>query len=227
MEMTAPIPIKEESDEDLLTAILCKDDDPTGAARALEQLYSRYAPRLMGLAMNESWEGLGLDPDFLVSETFVKVWEKAETFKSSGQKLKDGTDAGACFWIFEIFKNLRIDALKHMKCRPGMEVCEPSEIQLQLDSKMKSPSANGELDEVPASERLQQVRNWLDSKSPAEKDLMLTSAEYVDCGTGKCHIPANILEGLAANMGTLPQSLKVKRQRLKEDLKNFLENTER
>jgi RNA polymerase sigma-70 factor (ECF subfamily) len=90
------------SDEILVTQVAQGNSD------ALEALYDRYAPTVLGICL----KGVGdqaLAED-LLQETFWRVWKSAEAYQS---------ERGAfTSWLFRIARNLAIDAYRRRNVRP-------------------------------------------------------------------------------------------------------------
>jgi RNA polymerase sigma-70 factor, ECF subfamily len=94
------------SDEILVTQVA------RGNPAALEVLYDRYAPRVMGLSLKILGDQ-ALAEDIL-QETFWRVWQNAATFQS-----QLGPFTG---WLFRIARNLAIDAYRRRNVRPQVFV---------------------------------------------------------------------------------------------------------
>lgn len=81
-----------------------------GDSAALEVLYERYAPRVLGISMKIMGDQ-ALAEDIL-QETFWRVWQSASTYQS-----QLGPFAG---WLFRIARNLSIDAYRRRSVRPQL-----------------------------------------------------------------------------------------------------------
>ncbi|HKZ86070.1 MAG TPA: sigma-70 family RNA polymerase sigma factor [Anaerolineae bacterium] len=79
-----------------------------GDASALEALYDRYAPVVMGLALKMIGDRAAAEE--IVQETFWRVWRNADAFRA-----QRGT---ATSWLFGIARNLIIDLCRRRKVRP-------------------------------------------------------------------------------------------------------------
>jgi RNA polymerase sigma-70 factor (ECF subfamily) len=92
----------ELSDEQLLAQIAA------GSPGALEVLYDRYAPAVLGLALKLTSDQVAAEE--VVQETFWRAWRNAHTYQ---------TQRGACSsWLFGIARNLTIDLYRRRKARP-------------------------------------------------------------------------------------------------------------
>ena len=90
-----------------------------GDASAVEALYERYAPMIMGLAFKITGDR-ALAEDIL-QETFWRAWKSAATYQP-----QRGSFAA---WLFRIARNLAIDHFRRQRLRPqaipGMEEADP------------------------------------------------------------------------------------------------------
>src|SRR5215211_3869905 len=104
------VPVRINSDDNLLHA-----PDETlvtqvarGNSAALEVLYDRYAPTVLGISLKVLGDQ-ALAEDIL-QETFWRVWQSAGTYQS-----QLGSFTG---WLFRIARNLAIDAYRRRNVRP-------------------------------------------------------------------------------------------------------------
>jgi RNA polymerase sigma-70 factor (ECF subfamily) len=115
------VPVRINSDDNLLHA-----PDETlvtqvarGNSAALEVLYDRYAPTVLGISLKVIGDQ-ALAEDVL-QETFWRVWQSAGTYQS-----QRGPFTG---WLFRIARNLSIDAYRRRNVRPqavsGVEGSDP------------------------------------------------------------------------------------------------------
>jgi RNA polymerase sigma-70 factor, ECF subfamily len=90
-----------------------------GNSAALEVLYDRYAPTVLGISLKVIGDQ-ALAEDVL-QETFWRVWQSAGTYQS-----QRGPFTG---WLFRIARNLSIDAYRRRNVRPqtisGVEGSDP------------------------------------------------------------------------------------------------------
>ena len=115
------LPVRINSEDNLLHA-----PDETlvtqvarGNSAALEILYDRYAPTVLGISLKVIGDQ-ALAEDVL-QETFWRVWQSAGTYQS-----QRGPFTG---WLFRIARNLSIDAYRRRNVRPqtisGVEGSDP------------------------------------------------------------------------------------------------------
>jgi RNA polymerase sigma-70 factor (ECF subfamily) len=90
------------SDEQLMQQVAAANPD------ALEALYDRYAPTVMGLAVKLIGEPSAAEE--IVQEAFWRVWRNAASFER-----QRGAFSG---WLFGIARNLAIDFFRRRRVRP-------------------------------------------------------------------------------------------------------------
>jgi len=90
------------SDEQLMVRAAHKDP------AALELLYDRYAPAVMGLALKMIGDRALAEE--VVQETFWRVWRNADSFREQRGSFPA--------WLFGIARNLTIDMCRRRKVRP-------------------------------------------------------------------------------------------------------------
>ena len=132
------------SDEDLMKRVASKDDD-----RAFDELYHRYARRVMGFLMrqlNDSDKAADL-----VQDTFLRLWS------SRGRYLFD-----KCFstWLFSIAYNL----LKNEYRRSGCS-CEYAEHVINSTTEEQEEDMDLRLDDHLFDEALRKELSLLDADS--------------------------------------------------------------
>jgi DNA-directed RNA polymerase specialized sigma24 family protein len=238
-----------KTDFDLLTTIGCADIDQGQAERALETLYNRYVGLLKGMALTARWDRYGVDSDILIQVTFLKAWKKAGTFDPRKRHRDTPEESAVKLWLLAILKNAFRDEIRKLGRQQDKKLIDPQMLDAEgddvfgdedntltniatdddADAGEVSPAPD-EVDRGPAigieNPRLKLVREWLGKQTPGDRDLLLASVEYIDFRTGKCVIPTEHLNGLAAMLDVIPETIKVKRGRLLARLKTFvLENS--
>ena len=105
--------IRQELSDELLV-----DEVAQGDSDALEKLYDRYAPTVMGFALKGT--GDYSQAEDLLQETFWRVWRNAAYFQ-----VKRGSFIA---WLFQITRNLIIDTYRRRNVRPTFLDTSPEEL---------------------------------------------------------------------------------------------------
>jgi RNA polymerase sigma-70 factor (ECF subfamily) len=90
------------TDEQLMAQVM------TGEAAALETLYDRYSPAVMGLALRITGDQALAEE--AVQETFWRIWRRATTYQAERGAFSS--------WLFGIARNLCLDLLRRRRARP-------------------------------------------------------------------------------------------------------------
>jgi RNA polymerase sigma-70 factor, ECF subfamily len=102
-------PDSQPDDAAILASIARKD------RQAFHQLYDRYAPIALGLAvrvLNDKAAG-----EDVLQEAFMRVWHHADKF--------DPTRGNARSWLLTVVHRLAIDALRRRQARPAVQLDAP------------------------------------------------------------------------------------------------------
>ena len=234
--------VQDETDFELLTTIGCADIDHGQAERALETLYLRYGQLLKGAAEIGRWDERGVDSDALITLTFLKVWAKAGGFDPRKRYRSTTEESAVKLWLLAIFKNAFLDELRKVGRRQDLRLVDPQLLDANRsasDEEIEWPeddwdevdaggihqsdtSFDSDLPVAADSRDVTLVQEWLATLSADDRTLLLTSVEYIDFKTGRFVIPQEQLNGLAAMLGILPETVKVNRARMLQRLKAFL-----
>ena len=137
------------SDEQLMQRV------QQGERDALEQLYDRHAPVVLGVLFNIV--GNRAVAEELLQETFWRVWERADNFDS--QKGRFIT------WMFSIARRLAIDTLRRWKSRPQSDesvrsqdvlhrMPSESDVVANVSRNMERDAVRAALDALSAEQRI-------------------------------------------------------------------------
>jgi RNA polymerase sigma-70 factor (ECF subfamily) len=117
--------------EDLVRRV--RANDP----QAFDELYARYAPRVLGY-LQQRLDGQAEDAEDLTADVFARVYEKIDTFQPQGAPLSA--------WVFRIAHNRLIDAVRR---RPRL-----SHVPLDDAPEIPSSSTFTDIDQGVAAEQL-------------------------------------------------------------------------
>ncbi len=97
-----------------------------GDAAALELLYDRYSPSVMGLAVKMLGDRTAAEE--VVQETFWKVWRNAASFRQKRGNVSS--------WLFGIARNLAIDNWRRRKARPQAVLDDKDVSETDIDARI-------------------------------------------------------------------------------------------
>lgn len=217
-----------ETDFNLLTIIGCAEYDLQKAEEALAELYKRHWPRLKGAGLGQGWEALGIDVDEIVIRTFERIWTRAGRFNPGKSHPGTAVEDAVSLWIYKIFQNLFRTELRAI-CRKrahSPQVLSSDDILIEVVEEPCEADGGRSEESIGETPRVAWTREWLDTLSEGDRQIMLVSADYINRMTGKCEIPPKDLEPLAARLGLAPASIKVKRSRMLERLIELISEKE-
>lgn len=231
--------LKAESDADLIAAVALQSYDRESAISALEELHRRYSEFCMNLATGH--QGLGIDPEFAVTETFFKLWQRADTFSVEKRRKGVSKENAVKSWIAAILDNQITDQVRKQVRRaekPLLDGFESTDRDTQADAEHARPKAAGndpfaidddlgEVDEEdetlrPTSIQREMLEKLMSQLTQKEQQILELSARYIEpFPPFRCSIPKDQLECLAARIGVAPSSVKVMRQRAYTKLRDL------
>lgn len=100
---------EQQRDEQLMAQLVAGDTS------ALEALYDRYAPMVMGLALRIIQESAAAEE--VVQEVFWRVWKHRAKFRDERGKFST--------WLFAITRNIAIDRWRRLAHNPTVRLDDP------------------------------------------------------------------------------------------------------
>ncbi len=180
----------QETDESLMAHLVA------GNTSALETLYDRYAPAVMGVALRIVQDQTSAEE--VVQETFWRVWKNAKGFQQ-----ERGQFSG---WMFAIARNIAIDRLRKMKSQPKISLDNRNDDEIPLEN-LPDPGTNvaeSAFDTI----KHQQVRSAL-QQLPKEQSQVIRMAFFQGLSRQE------IAEALQAPLGTVHTRARLALQKLR------------
>jgi RNA polymerase sigma-70 factor (ECF subfamily) len=140
------------SDEQLMARVAQED------STALELLYHRYAPMVMGVVIKILQDRAAAEE--VVQETFWRVWDKADTFQAQRGSFTS--------WMFSIARRLAIDVLRRRKARPQLA---DNETQVETQAANTDPGPDV-ADQAWLGIQRQQVQAAMAQLSPEQYEVI-------------------------------------------------------
>lgn len=162
-----------ETDEQLIERLVA------GEPEALKELYDRYAPRLLGLALRIL--GSRDDAEEALQEAFLYAWRRAARYRRSR--------AAVSTWLSLIVRSRAIDKLRSRGAQQAREVDEPQDDIAAVSprgysdilSKERHRSVRRALGELPSAQRRVVELAYFGGLTQSE----IASREQIPIGTVK------------------------------------------
>ena len=169
-----------------------------GDSAALEALYDRHAPAVLGVLLKVIGERAAAED--AVQETFWRVWKNASTYES-----ERGSFTG---WLFRIARNLAIDAHRRMNVRP-QPLSGADDMDALAD---RTPDPDTDVaEQAQADFRNRQVRGALASLPRVQRQVIELAYFY---GMTR----QEIAEATGEALGTIHTRARLGLQKLREEL---------
>lgn len=208
--------ISEASNELLLSLMAGRNNDPASAEQAFAEFYNRHRDYVFRIACKAA-NGLFDDDEKLdlVQETFIRVYEKAHTFK--GRAFDDVTQERkwARAWLGVIANHLLIDKLRKNK---GVRLLSYDDEQVKREAEWKRVAAS-----LPKSSEHRLVHEALEQLTEKEQWILRLAALNYSPGNKELRIPDADLDELAKTYNVSKASIRQTKNRAKEKVKNYLE----
>jgi RNA polymerase sigma factor (sigma-70 family) len=202
-----------ETDDDLLVFITWKKDDPETACEAWAEFYRRHVDYLFGVCYKAFWKTLKSRDRVsdLVTDTFKRVYEHADSFKPSGVKDAEAMRKRVRAWLGTIARRLFLDRL------PPTDN-QPAECQLEQDHWQNIPQP--EAAEESDSELITVVKTaYQKVLTEREQEVIRVTLHWYDPSSDHQRLPNEVAAELAKHLGTTPENLRKIRERALAKLK--------
>jgi len=204
-----------ESDDGLITYMAFKDTDEEQALNACDELHRRHALFLLAWCVKYRHETFGESAESFVNATFLKAYQEAGSFACTDPRQSTNQ---VLAWLFRIMKNLFLDSLRAENRRPLVR-CTDEELELLEELAEQRQEA---VDQVPTGRKAAMLEFW-ETLEPKDREILTVTAEFWDPEKGESVIDDDVREGLCREYGMTESSLRVRRKRLKDRAKAFIE----
>lgn len=205
--------LQSKTDEELLAYL-----DSSGIERGLidfafGEFYSRHARYLHFICKRDYQTTLGEEGvRDLVQETFIRVYEKASTFKTDGITDKDKLTLRTRGWLRRIAANLFLSKRRDQTSVP--EILPGSDL---LESVVESHPND---EEVPQeSPEMALIKEALLTLSEREREIMQTAYQWYEPGK---KLPSHIIDELTERYKTTPENIRKIRSRARQKIEAYL-----
>lgn len=208
-----------QTDEDLLQYMAKRGEDPSVAEEAWAEFYRRHGKYLYDVCCR-AYSGFVDKATLsdLVSETLLKVFEKAGTFKPSGFESPDEKRAWVRAWLGTIAENELFSGLRRQE---GVQLDHLSDKQW---ADIGHPVAEGVDAETP-SRRLELITEALEQLPDRERYIVLVTMAYYRPGRNHQRLPNDVSHGLARMYDTTPENIRKIRQRSLQTIEEYVQSS--
>jgi hypothetical protein len=162
-------------------------------------------------------ETFGESAEGFVNLAFWKAFKQADQFV-----LPDGTDGDGTkevtAWLFRILHNVYLDNLRSEDRRPVDRNVDGQADWLNEVADMREEAVG----EVPSGNKSAMLA-FLETLPPKDREILTVTAEFWDPRTGEVVIDDDVRAGLCVEFGLTEASLRVRRKRLRERAKDFIQ----
>lgn len=208
-----------EPDDGLVTYMAFKETDGEMALKACDELHSRHARFMLGWCIKYRKETFGESAEDFVNATFLKAYREAEKFVCTDRSQSTNQ---VLAWLFRIMKNLYLDSLRAEGRRPVLH-CPDGETEWLEEIEEQRQEA---LTQVPTG-RKAAVLKFLETLPPKDREILTVTAEFWDREKGEPVIDDDVRQGICNDYGMTESSLRVRRKRLKDRAKAFIEENQK
>lgn len=194
-----------------------RTDEPKQAQEAFEEFYSRHVEYLYGACKRFRAYGLPQsDVVDIVQATFVRVFEKAGTFRPPPERRGAAEDrAWVRGWLGTIAFRILTSSFRRS---PKLVLVENSDLD-----KEESPTIE---ESAQVSPRVKLIQEALSQLTEREREVLLVSYAWYEPGK-QLTIPEEDLKRLATDYATTAANLRQIRLRAKKKIEDYLNQHER
>lgn len=198
--------VRGDADEDLLVYVGWKADHRETAKAACDEFYRRHLKYVYAVIDRAYGSELGKDGVVdMVTDTFVRVFERAHTYKPCGEKDPDRQRRNALAWVSAIALNLCRDHFRDPDTRHVLvdEWSDSTEPEARSDDYVE-PEFSGEL---------KCIHEAMEKLSEREQTIVRVTMDYWKPGSEHQRLPNEVAEELARTFEITSDNLRKIRER--------------
>jgi DNA-directed RNA polymerase specialized sigma24 family protein len=217
------IVMENEPDESLITYMGFCEEEPETAQAAAGELFRRYSRKMTAWCVR-SFLLYRQNHDELVKQTFAKALKGAQAFAPRLAQQADPAKKTRHlkFWLYCILKRLCIDAQRS----EHLERDERSGVDVETVEMIVLDPPDDEAGEAPTYRRAELVREFTAGLPKHDQAILYNTMQYYDRGTGQVIMPKPVLTVLCDELGLTRVSLRTKRCRLLQDMRQYIREKE-
>jgi RNA polymerase sigma factor (sigma-70 family) len=203
-----------DSDEDLIFYMSLRSEDPTAAEDAWVEFFFRHRAYVVGICHRFQATLGDLGVEDLAQDTFVRVFQKAHTFKPLGCGDATRERVRVRGWMGQIANNLFFSSLRGQPRISFVDNPRASVSETEIHE--------GACPEVVESDRLLLLREGLGTLTEREREILLASYAWYELGVGCQRMPSEELKVLVDRFQTTAVNIRQIRARALDKLKMYL-----
>lgn len=207
--------LSQDTDEDLLVYMTMREDDPLVANEAWAEFFRRHID-YMYEKCRDVCRGIlaGSGPDDLAQLTFIRAYEKANTFKTGGITDPDMLRLRVRAWLGRIAQHIYCDMLRGRKNSKELAV-DKEELEDAPEQVQAAPTTStykALLDEA------------IESLSEKKQHVLRVTYQYNQPGKKNQRLPNHVAEELAKTLNTTSNNIRQLRRRALQEINQFIKS---
>jgi len=204
--------LQTKSDAELL-ALAANESDQALGDKAFEAFYHRHVKYLYYACKTDYGKTLRDDGvEDLVQDTFVKAFEKADSYHPGGIVSQEAMQRRTQAWLRKIAANLFFNSFRTKKSVNTM---------LLHDDKWHAISAIDKESEAEDSPKMRLMKEALRTLSQKEQEIMRTIYQWYE---PHCKLPSHIIQELTEQYRTTPENIRKIRSRARKKIEAYLKS---
>ncbi len=205
------IDLSKKMDGELLMLVAQRHD---GWENAFRVFYERHCEYLFYICNRKYCHELGADAvQDLVQETFIRVLEKAHTFRADDALSPDASLRRTRGWLQRIAANLLRDSHRHNTSIPTEPLTDAYIAHTSMLAESNSQDSQD-------SRQMKLIKDALNSLTEREQDIMRTAYQWYEPGK---NLPAHVIEELTQRYNTTPENIRQILSRARKKVREFIE----
>lgn len=207
--------VRQDSDEDLLVYISWQKDQPEASKAACSEFYQRHLKYVFAVIKRAFGEELGQQGvEDMVTDTFLRVFEKAGMYQPCGEKSPDRQRRNVRAWMGAVAMNVCRDHFRHPDTRLTL-----------VDDWHDHQAHRRKQDDCPVvlTDDLKCVHEAMKHLNDREESIVRVTMAYWKIGEEHQRLPNKVADDLARSLDTSPENVRKIRERAMKKLKEGIE----
>lgn len=206
-----------ESETDLMSYMAMKDEDSDGAKLAWEEFYRRHVDYLYSVCYKAYLRILGSEDEIcdLVTETFIRAYENAHSWKAEQITDRNRLRRRARAWLGRIAQRIILDLFRSNS--PQMTPVDPD----WFEHISQNPKADDKKNNL-----VQKIQDSFKTLNKKELTVIQITFQWYDVSKKNQRLPDDVIKDLASSLNTTTENLRQIRKRALQKIKNYIKQCE-